>query len=445
MVNRSIAAVMLLMSAALLSRTLMARMAVEEANITLSANEQELDRQRRWLETVIRTLPVGVIYRDAEGTNVRMNPAAAAMHGYAADQNLADVLRNGPAWRLERDGRTLAIDEWPLWRAVQTGQEVIGEELTLVMPDDRRTHEWMAAAPIRDRHGRIVGGVATVVDITTLKALQHELDERRREAEESAARKQRFLAAVSHDIRTPANAINLLAELLRRTAHEAATRPEAMNEIPEMVQDLQASALSMLHLVSDVLDVTRYDFGKAELNVAEFPLAEFLEEQARQHRPVAEAKGITVTVAAARPDVVLQTDRVKLGRVVSNLLGNAVKYTEKGGVTVNSDEPHPDGGLRITVADTGVGIGPEHLPRIFDEFYQIKNPNRERGKGTGLGLAIAKRLAETLGGGLSVESQPGEGTTFTITLPPATVVGCGGGNGEMPVAAAPHRDNAAVR
>jgi signal transduction histidine kinase len=411
-------------------------MEVEEATVTLTANEQELDRQRRWLETVIRTLPVGVIYRDAQGANVRMNPAAAAMHGRAPDENLAAVLAAGPTWRLECDGRPLSIDEWPLTRAVRSGEEIASEELTLVLADGRRIHQWVAAVPIRDRHGLIVGGVSTTVDITTLKALQDELDRRRCEAEEGAARKQRFLAAVSHDIRTPANAINLLAELIHRTAAETGSRPEALAEIPSMARDLQSSALAMLNLVSDVLDVTRYDFGKAELNVNDFDLADFLEEQVRQHRPMADKKGLALTIDPPPPlDLQLRTDRLKLARVLSNLISNAVKFTERGAITLRPTIA-PDGSLQVAVADTGVGIDSEHLSRVFDEFFQIKNPSRHRARGSGLGLAIAKRLAEALGGSLTVESLVGHGTTFTLTLPPAAVMKAipqRGGTGVQPV------------
>jgi signal transduction histidine kinase len=256
--------------------------------------------------------------------------------------------------------------------------------------------------------------------ITTHK----ELERRRREAEAAAERKVKFLAAVSHDIRTPANAINLLAELMRRTAGEAAAgngngKSSALASLPEIASDLQSASLSMLQIVSDVLDVTRFDFGKTELQLSELALGEFLEEQARQHRPMAEAKGLRLVVDPPCPaGVRIRSDRVNLARVLSNLLGNAVKFTEKGSVTIRPEVCPGGQAVRIAVADTGIGINAEHLPRIFDEYYQIKNPARDKSKGgTGLGLAIAKRLVEILGGRLEVQSVPGRGTTFTISLP----------------------------
>jgi PAS domain S-box-containing protein len=423
-INRAIAAASLLISAVLLNRLFAARGAIERANVALAAGQRELEQQRLWLEAVLRTLPVGVLISDADMRDVRMNPAAAAVHGHAPSNNLAEVVRAGAPWRLE-DARhqPLPLDRSPLVRAIHSGEEVSGEEVTLILPDGRRVVELVAAAPIRDRAGHIVGGVAALIDITHLKSLQEELDRRRREAEATADRKVQFLAAVSHDIRTPANAINLLAELIRRTAQGAADgNPASVAEIPSMAHDLQAAATSMLHLVSDVLDVTRYDFGKTQLHTSDFPLADLLSEQARQHRPLADAKGLALTIdPPVPPHLVLHTDRVKLGRVIANLLGNAVKFTDHGGVTVRTDLA-PDDGVTLAVIDTGVGIDAEHLPRVFDEFFQIRNPARDRTKGgSGLGLAIAQRLVESLGGALDVASEPGKGTAFTISLPASTL------------------------
>jgi signal transduction histidine kinase len=252
-----------------------------------------------------------------------------------------------------------------------------------------------------------------------LESANAQLEQRRREAVESAESRTRFLAAVSHDIRTPANAINLLAELiLRTTEHNSPDGPLA--EVPRMARDLQSTALSLVRIVSDVLDVTRYDFSKPEFKPTEFTLLDFFEDLARVHRPLAEAKGLALDFDPP-PEILLRADRVKLLRVISNLLGNAIKFTEKGSVTLTVAWP-AGGGLRITVRDTGPGIEGENLPRIFDEFFQIKHRVRNRAHGSGLGLAIARRLAEAMGGSVGAESQVGVGSTFTVTLPESMVV-----------------------
>jgi signal transduction histidine kinase len=266
----------------------------------------------------------------------------------------------------------------------------------------------------------------TVRTREALEAANAQLEQRRREAVESAESRTRFLAAVSHDIRTPANAINLLAELILRTT-ERDSKDGPSSELPQMARDLQSTALSLVRIVSDVLDVTRYDFSKPEFKPTEFTLADFFGDLAKVHRPLAEAKGLALEFDP-QPDVLLRADRVKLGRIVSNLLGNAIKFTEKGSVTLTG-ACQADGTLRLTVRDSGPGIDAEHLPRIFDEFFQIKHRTRHGAHGSGLGLAIARRLAEAMGGSVGAESQLGVGSAFTVTLPESMIVKASGADG----------------
>jgi signal transduction histidine kinase len=262
-----------------------------------------------------------------------------------------------------------------------------------------------------------MGAVAAFVDITSQKELQRELDLRRREAEEASVRKTRFLAAVSHDIRTPANAISLLAELIRRTA----ANPALAAEVPDLASELHASALSLINLLSDVLDVARFDSGKIEIQESEFLLSSLLEEEHRQLLPLAREKGLDFQWSSPREPIHLRTDRIKLARVLGNLIGNAIKFTDRGQVRVFG-EPLDGQGIQIRVTDTGVGIPPEFQRHIFDEFFQLRNPERDRMKGAGLGLTICKRLVDALGGTLEVGSKTGEGSTFTVTLPKENIV-----------------------
>ena len=385
---------------------------------------EEIEDQRRRLETIFRTLPVGVMITDASYSDVRMNAAGAAVVGEGIETNFARADAIGGRWWWERGGRALQHNDQPIVRALRQGEEVRGQELELAFADGRRVSLLVAAAPITDRQSRTLGAVCTFVDVTPLTRLQRELEQRRQEAEEASVRKTRFLAAVSHDIRTPANAINLLAELLQRTADQ----PAMAGEIPEMAAELQASAPSLVNLVGDVLDMTRYDYGKVELQDTEFSLAELIEELLRQLKPLAYAKGLALGTPVVVPtELRLRADRTKLSRVLTNLVGNAIKFTEKGSVAIRALLVPPAGSeapgeVRLSISDTGVGILPEHLPRIFDEFFQIKNPARDRTKGAGLGLAICKRLVDAMGGTIAAQGEPGIGMTFTVTLPATRVV-----------------------
>ena len=243
--------------------------------------------------------------------------------------------------------------------------------------------------------------------------LNTELDRRRAEAVEASVHKTRFLAAVSHDVRTPVNAISLMAEVISR----AADGPEVDTHVGELARELKSAARSLADLVTDVLDVARFDSGQIEVASNIFVLDDFVATEARTLRPLATTKGIELAVDLPRERLVVRTDRIKLSRVVANLVGNAIKFTEHGSVRIQIAAV-PGGGATLRVIDTGPGIPAAHLPQIFDEFFQLRNPERDRSKGTGLGLAICKRLAAALGCVLSVESVLGGGTTFSIGIPP---------------------------
>jgi signal transduction histidine kinase len=254
--------------------------------------------------------------------------------------------------------------------------------------------------------------VELVLREAEIERQNEELERRRREAEEASARKTRFMASVSHDIRTPVNAISLMAEVMCRTADN----PAFAAELPDIARRLKSNALSLVDLLSEVLDIACFDSGQIELKSTRVSLNQLLDEQCRALLPLAQAKGLTLRLHSAPEPIWVHIDRVKLSRVVVNLLTNAIKYTEQGGVTATI-EAISGGAVSVVVQDTGVGIPPDWLDRIFDEYAQLTNPDRDPNKGWGLGLPICKRLIQMLGGAISVTSQVGKGTTFTVRLP----------------------------
>ena len=249
-----------------------------------------------------------------------------------------------------------------------------------------------------------------------------ELDVRRREAEEASGRKTRLLASVSHDIRTPLNSIQLVADVIRRTADD----PELATQVPEMIQRLQRNAASLMEVASDLLDVAYFDSGRVERHETRFALGELIAAQCDGVLELAQAKGLRIEIEAASPPPWVRTDRAKLGRVITNLLTNALKYTVTGTVrvTVAIDD---DGAPRISVADTGIGIAADKLERIFDEYAQLASGG-ERRQGWGLGLAICKRLVDLLGGTIDASSTPNVGSQFTLRLPASCVVPAAAGS-----------------
>jgi PAS domain S-box-containing protein len=391
-----------------LTESLAAQTAVTLENVRLF---REIDQGRRRLQAILESVPVGLLVASANLDDVRFNAAGAAMLGMPADENVAPGY---PAWSVIENGNAIPQAQYALARAVG-GERVAPREVEVQLPEGKRLMVLSSAAPFHDAQGKILGAIQCIVDISEFKSLQRELETRRREAEEANVRKTRFLAAASHDIRTPANAISLLAELLKRTADN----PEMSNDIPELAEELRQSASSLVNLVSNVLDVTRFDTDKLELHETEFVLRRLLDEESRQVLPLAQAKQLSVDIQPQVPPIWLRADRIKLGRVIGNLLGNAIKFTDRGSirVLVSRDDV---GCIRIAVSDSGIGITPENQSRIFEEFWHLSDPHRA--KGSGLGLSISKRLIEAMGGRLSVASEPGQGSTFTIVLPASAVL-----------------------
>jgi two-component system, sensor histidine kinase len=240
-----------------------------------------------------------------------------------------------------------------------------------------------------------------------------ELERRRREAEEVSSRKSRLLASVSHDIRQPINIINLTAEVMLGVSENPA--------LAGLAQRLKSNAQSMTELISDLLDMAQIDSGRIRINQTIFSLNELVTHQCGELRILAEAKGLQLETELAAQPIELKTDRAKLSRILSNLIGNAIKFTEKGKVTVGAMRSAAGDAL-ITVRDTGIGISPEQLDRIFDEFAQIQKPEKRR-TGWGLGLAICRRLADILDSSIIVHSVPGQGSVFTLTIPSQYVMG----------------------
>jgi len=287
-------------------------------------------------------------------------------------------------------------------------------------------HVWMTSLEVRKAQEQLLQEQNRKLEIANDLLIAHEaqivrqneeLIRRRLEAEDASGRKTRLLNAVSHDIRNPVNAINLMAEVIYRTAED----PALVTQVPPMARRLQSNARSLVALLSEVLDVAHLESGRLQRHDSTFSLNEFIDAARRDLAPLAEAKLLDLNAEMPERIIRVRTDRIKLDRIITNLLTNAIKFTTKGSVTISAAGTIDGAGL-IRIRDTGVGIAEPELERIFDEFAQLDMMAGERNRGWGLGLAICRRLANFIGAGISVESRVGVGTVFTVRLPSECVV-----------------------
>ncbi|HVW22276.1 MAG TPA: ATP-binding protein [Opitutaceae bacterium] len=270
----------------------------------------------------------------------------------------------------------------------------------------------LTVAPIRDRKGRLQARILILRDITDRKEIEAQFQRAKEQAEAANAAKSRFLAMISHEIRTPMNAVVGFTHLLQSTP---------INDEQRQYLDLIAQGgKALLVIIDDVLDYTKITSGRLELEAAPFKVAELASHTYRLLQPRAREKGIglELTIDPEIPTVVMG-DQVRVGQVLTNLVSNALKFTERGGVFIRLGREEAGDGSRFLVAevrDTGIGIAPEAMNRIFQPFSQADNSITRKYGGTGLGLAISKRLCELMGGDLAVSSEVGVGTTFTARM-----------------------------
>jgi len=240
--------------------------------------------------------------------------------------------------------------------------------------------------------------------------LFREIEEKGRQLETASKHKSQFLANMSHELRTPLNAILGYTELILDNIYG-----EVGEKVREVLGRLEKSGRHLLALINDVLDLSKIEAGQLTLALSEYSMSDVVQTVVTAVEALAAEKRLALKVTVA-PDLPLgRGDERRIGQVLLNLVGNAIKFTELGQVRVEVSAT--DGAFRVAVADTGPGIAPEDQEKIFEEFQQVDSSSTRKKGGTGLGLSIAKRIVEMHGGRIWVDSSPGKGSTFWFTLP----------------------------
>lgn len=363
--------------------------------------ETLLARERAFLDSLIQAAPTMVLLLDPAGRIERVNPYLEQVSGY------------GAAELLGRDWFETFIPEDDR-EALRT---LFGQALddgfnshtnAIVLRDGSLRHvEWLSKT-LQDDDGRLVGLLNIGHDVSESLAHEAELLQARGEAEQANAGKSRFLAAASHDLRQPLQSLGLYLSVLTRLLDE----PKPL----EVCAKMQGSLDTMGELLNALLDISRLDSGSVEPDIQEFALDLLLDRIVTDNSQQAQEKGLALVCAGS--DCRVQSDPGLLERVLANLVGNAIRYTHEGRVSIEC--VRGERAVRISVTDTGVGIPEEALERIFEEYCQLDDPARERGKGLGLGLSIVRHIVRLLNLNLEVSSVVGEGSTFTVEVPLST-------------------------
>lgn len=381
---------------------------------------QQTFSQHAYLETLLRHVPAGVMISEAPGGRVLYgNERMEQIMGQpiASPNSVAEY----SVWRgFHPDGRPYEPHEWPLARAITTGEVVTGEEIHIERSDGRRLALLVSAAPIRDRLGNILAGIVIDQDITernetsdALKRSIHLEQQARSEAEQANKSKDQFIAMVSHELRTPLTPVVMGLAAIELDSHLPA-------QLHDDLAMIRRNVALETRLIDDLLDLTSIANGKFRLEVKPTDVHDLLRDVAQIVGGDAQARGQKLTLDLSAPDDAVAGDPVRLHQVFWNILKNAVKFTPRGGeISLRTFNPRP-GTLTIEVQDAGVGIAPDALPHIFGAFQQAHRDAQRRFGGLGIGLTICKAIVDLHGGVIRADSAgAGAGSRFQVELPGA--------------------------
>lgn len=394
-----------------------ARVAREQSDLRERANRSELKYR-----AIVASLHEGVVVHSAtDGSLIDFNASAERILGLSREE-LHGRKSTDVRWgAIRSDGSPLPGEEHPAMVSLRTGLSVRDVEMGINKTDGRLTWISVSSQPIfEEGAAKPFASVASFRDITERKRIEAELKEAKEAAESASRLKTAFLANMSHEIRTPLTAILGFTDLFKCDSPTAAERSEYLEII-------ERNGRSLMRLIDDILDLSKVEAGRLEVELLQFSLPGLLEEMMALFGEKAKDKGIRLRLENrdSIPERII-SDPTRLRQILINLIGNAVKFTEQGEVTVNVkvvERPEvPHASLSIIVHDTGPGLTEEQKARLFEPFMQADNSTTRRFGGTGLGLALSKRLATALGGDLTIANcTPGGGCAFVLTFTPIIV------------------------
>ncbi len=383
-------------------------------------SEEVLNR----MAAIVESSDDAIISKDLSGIILNWNASAEHLYGYTA----GEVIGKPIAILLPPDRPD---DITPILAKVRAGERLSHFETVRRARDGRLVDVSLSISPIKDKAGQIVAASTIARDITARKRAEQEILQLNRDLERrvdertarlqlanlelarAARMKDEFLASMSHELRTPLTGILGLSESMQMDTY--GHLDEKQSRIMKLIEE---SGRHLLDLINDILDLSKIEAGKFDLQLDTVALAGICQASLQMTRSMAQKKRQRTSFTIDPPEIVMRLDVRRLKQILVNLLSNAVKFTPEGGsLGVEVRGSQAEKMVSITVWDTGIGIAPEDLPRLFQVFVQLDSKLSRQYAGTGLGLALVKRLTELQGGRVEVQSTPGQGSRFTIRLP----------------------------
>ncbi|MBT8099409.1 MAG: PAS domain S-box protein [Gammaproteobacteria bacterium] len=374
----------------------------------MAASEIPNTETEAYFRTLLESAPDAMIIINEKGLISIVNAQTEKMFGYDRDQLLGQAIEILLPERLREThvAHRNGFIRKPSLRPMGRGLNLVGRRR-----DGSEFPVEISLSPVRSSAGLSVSSV--IRDVTEQKEMEQDIIAARQEAERANKANSAFLAAASHDLRQPVQALNLLNGALRRTV----TDEKALS----MIDSQEHSLTAMTNLLNSLLDISRLDAGAITPEWEEFPIQRLIDRLSAEFRRQASHKGLQFSASACTASV--RSDPNLLSEIVQNLVSNAIRYTDSGEVRLRCVETGDS--CRLEVEDTGIGIEPDQIDEIFKEFHQCKTTSMAK-EGFGLGLAIVRRLSDLLSHDVKVVSEPGNGSCFSVSIPTAAVTSASG-------------------